>query len=43
VTTDFRDIFAEVLNRHMGASIASLAPVFPDFSVKESSFPGLFT
>jgi uncharacterized protein (DUF1501 family) len=43
VTTDFRDIFAEVLNRHLGASVASLAPVFPDFSVKESSFPGLFT
>lgn len=43
VTTDFRDIFAEALNRHMGASVASLAPVFPDFSVKESSFPGLYT
>ncbi len=43
VTTDFRDIFAEALNRHMGASVASLAPVFPDFSVKESNFPGLYT
>ncbi len=43
VTTDFRDVFAEVLNRHMGASVASLGPVFPDFSVKTSTFPGLYS
>lgn len=43
VTTDFRDVFGEALNRHMGASVASLAPVFPDFSPKESNFPGLYT
>ncbi|RIK97986.1 MAG: hypothetical protein DCC71_21350 [Proteobacteria bacterium] len=39
-TTDFRDVFAEVLSRHMGLSDPS--PVFPNFSVSPSNFPGLF-
>ncbi len=42
VTTDFRDIFAEALFSHMGASLASLEPVFPDFNVNQSNFPGLY-
>ena len=42
VTTDFRDVFAEVLVRHMGLSVAEAAPVFPDFSVAAANFPGLF-
>lgn len=42
VTTDFRDVFSEALHRHMGLSIAELAPVFPDFSVDPSNFPGLY-
>jgi uncharacterized protein (DUF1501 family) len=33
VTTDFRDVFAEVLAKSMG--IADLAPVFPDYSLDE--------
>ena len=39
VTTDFRDVFAELLDRHMG--LANLAPVFPGFSVSASNYPGL--
>jgi uncharacterized protein (DUF1501 family) len=39
-TTDFRNVFAEVLNRHMGLSDPS--PVFPNFSVSAGNFPGLF-
>jgi uncharacterized protein (DUF1501 family) len=42
VTTDFRDVFSEVLHRHMGLSIAQLGPVFPDFSVDPANFPGLY-
>jgi uncharacterized protein (DUF1501 family) len=39
-TTDFRNVFAEVLDRHMGLSDPS--PVFPNFPVSESNYPGLF-
>ena len=38
VTTDFRDLFAELLARHMGAT--DLAGVFPGFDVSPSRFPG---
>jgi uncharacterized protein (DUF1501 family) len=40
VTTDFRDVFAEVLARHMG--LGNLSGVFPGFSPSSSRFPGLF-
>lgn len=44
VTTDFRDVFAEVLDRHMGLSDpTALANVFPNFTVSESNYPGLFS
>jgi uncharacterized protein (DUF1501 family) len=43
VTTDFRDIFVEVLNRHMLLNLSEMAPVFPAFSVDAGNFPGLFT
>jgi len=43
VTTDFRDVFAEALNRHMLVNVSSLAPVFPGFSVSASNFPGLYS
>jgi uncharacterized protein (DUF1501 family) len=42
VTTDFRDVFAEALSVHMGTSLASLAPVFPGFTLDAGNFPGLF-
>jgi uncharacterized protein (DUF1501 family) len=39
VTTDFRDLFAEILTRHLGAH--DLSAVFPGYSVLESRFPGV--
>jgi len=39
VTTDFRDLTAEVLARHMG--LADLKSVFPNYEIKPSSFPGI--
>jgi uncharacterized protein (DUF1501 family) len=42
VTTDFRDVFAEILSVHMGTSLAQLAPVFPNFSVSQANLPGLY-
>lgn len=41
VTTDFRDLFAELLHRHMG--LTALAPVFPGHAVDASRYPGLFS
>ncbi len=38
LTTDFRDVFAEVLVRHLGAR--ETARVFPGFSVSPSRFRG---
>jgi uncharacterized protein (DUF1501 family) len=43
VTTDFRDVFAEILHRHMGASFAQLAPVLPRHDVEAGRMPGLFS
>ncbi|HXJ35012.1 MAG TPA: DUF1501 domain-containing protein [Candidatus Eisenbacteria bacterium] len=42
VTTDFRDVFAEALNRHMGLAVPSMGPIFPGFSASASRFPGLY-
>jgi uncharacterized protein (DUF1501 family) len=38
VTTDFRDLFAEVLSRHLGAG--SLDAVFPGHKVSPERFVG---
>src|SRR6267154_3143592 len=38
VTTDFRDLFAEVLARHLGAR--DLSTVFPGFTADPTRFPG---
>src|SRR5262252_1576486 len=38
VTTDFRDLFAELLSRHLGAT--SLDAVFPGRAIAPSRFPG---
>src|SRR5579871_5182502 len=40
VTTDFRDVFAEVVTRHLG--VEDPRPVFPGYAVSPSKFPGLF-
>ncbi len=39
VTTDFRDVFAEVLSKRMG--VANLAPVFPRYPVDEKKRLGI--
>ena len=39
VTTDFRDLFSEVLIRHMGAT--DVAPVFPGHDVQVARLPGV--
>jgi uncharacterized protein (DUF1501 family) len=41
VTTDFRDVFAEVAVRHLG--IANASPVFPGFRVDQSRFRGFLS
>ena len=41
VTTDFRDLFAEILARHLGAH--DLADVFPGFTPDPARFPGAIT
>ena len=40
VTTDFRDVFAEVLHRHLGFS--NPGALLPDHAVSASRYPGLF-
>jgi uncharacterized protein (DUF1501 family) len=40
VTTDFRDVFAEIATRHLG--VDDVAPVFPGYAVSPARYPGLF-
>jgi uncharacterized protein (DUF1501 family) len=40
VTTDFRDVFGEIVVRHMG--VADPKPIFPGYSIQQSKFPSLF-
>ena len=39
LTTDFRDVFAEVAGRHLGAS--DLEKIFPSYNASPKRFPGL--
>ncbi len=39
-TTDFRDVFAELLDRHMG--LGNPSPVFPNYTTDTARYPGLF-
>jgi uncharacterized protein (DUF1501 family) len=39
VTTDFRDVFAEVVVRHLG--VTDPAAIFPGHTIKPANFPGL--
>ena len=41
VTTDFRDLFGEILTRHMLAT--DLSPIFPGFTPDPARFPGAIT
>jgi uncharacterized protein (DUF1501 family) len=40
VTTDFRDVFGEIVVRHLG--VADARPIFPGYNVSPAKFPGLF-
>jgi uncharacterized protein (DUF1501 family) len=40
VTTDFRDVFSEIVVRHLG--VRDPRPIFPGYDVQPSRFPGLF-
>ena len=40
VTTDFRDVFGEIVVKHMGATDPK--PIFPGYSIDPSRFAGLF-
>jgi uncharacterized protein (DUF1501 family) len=40
VTTDFRDVFGEIVVRHLGVS--DPAPIFPGYKIDAARFPGLF-
>ena len=41
VTTDFRDVFGEIVVRHLGLA-ESKQPIFPGYPSKPAKFPGLF-
>jgi uncharacterized protein (DUF1501 family) len=40
VTTDFRDVFGEIVVRHLGVDDAR--PIFPGYAMNPERFPGLF-
>ena len=40
VTTDFRDVFGEVVVRHLG--VGNPTPIFPGYRINPANFPGLF-
>jgi len=40
VTTDFRDVFGEIVVRHMG--LANTQTIFPGYAIQAARFPGLF-
>jgi len=40
VTTDFRDVFGEIVVRHLG--VTDPRPIFPGYAIDAARFPGLF-
>ena len=41
VTTDFRDVFGEIVVRHLGADRQTVARVFPGYSIDTANFRGM--
>jgi len=41
VTTDFREVFSEVVVKHLGATTATAAQVFPEYGIKAAAFRGI--
>jgi uncharacterized protein (DUF1501 family) len=42
VTTDFRDVFAEVLYAHLGLGLRACRAILPGFDADATRFPGLY-
>jgi uncharacterized protein (DUF1501 family) len=42
VTTDYRDVFAEVLHRHMGVPLGAIGGILPGHSASLATLPGIF-
>jgi uncharacterized protein (DUF1501 family) len=42
VTTDFRDVFSEVVFKHLGADAPSAARIFPGYALRTEKWRGLF-
>jgi uncharacterized protein (DUF1501 family) len=40
VTTDFRDVFGEIITKHL--ALRDARQVFPGYAITEARFPGLF-
>jgi len=40
VTTDFRDVFGEIVVRHLG--VRDAGPIFPGYALQPGRFPGVF-
>jgi uncharacterized protein (DUF1501 family) len=41
VTTDFRDVFSEVVMKHLAADRQTASRVFPGYAIDESKFRGV--
>ena len=41
VTTDFRDVFGEIVTTHLGADASTAAKVFPGYSIDRKKFRGV--
>ena len=41
ITTDFRDVFGEVVTRHLGVGVSAATRVFPGYGVQPSRFRGV--
>jgi uncharacterized protein (DUF1501 family) len=41
VTTDFRDVFSEIVMKHLGANSAIAAKVFPSYAIDPARFRGI--
>ena len=42
VTTDFREVFGEIVSRHFGVPMADMATLFPQYSVDASRFRNFY-
>jgi uncharacterized protein (DUF1501 family) len=43
VTTDFRDVFAEICTRHFNVPLADMDKLFPDYAIDPKNFRNFCT